>query len=167
VWYQLVPTLSGDSVQLGAIELEWQRSLMEGEKDICYPVRTRITIPSLKVNTAPFTVKIDVPPFAVVGNITLFSILIHNHTDVLQEFTLAIKETNAFLFSGDKQSTFSIHPHSSHTIKHNLLPTTAGRQPLPHFQVISKRLGKELPQTKQTRYIFINPGHWINKTTVN
>jgi hypothetical protein len=85
------------------------------------------------------------------------SILIHNHTDLLQDFSLIVNESSAFIFSGDRQATFSIHPHSFHIIKQNLLPLVAGKQQLPHIQIIPKRFNKELAQTKQARYIFINP----------
>lgn len=98
----------------------------------------------------------DVPSFAVVGGVTPLTINIFNHTELLQEFSLTVNENTSFLFSGDKETSFVIHPQSSHIIKHSLIPLVAGRQPLPHFQLISKRLNEELPQTKQ-RYIFVNP----------
>jgi hypothetical protein len=102
-------------------------------------------------------IHLDVPPFATVGSVTAANILIVNHTELLQEFSLSVTENNAFLFSGEKLSSFFIQPNSSYTLKHNLIPLTAGRQPLPHFQIHSKRNNTELAQTKQIRYIFISP----------
>jgi len=66
--------------------------------------------------------------------------------------------SEVFLISGDRQTSFAIHPHSTHVIKHNLLPIVAGNHLRPHFQIISKRLLKELSQTKyDERYIFVRP----------
>jgi hypothetical protein len=98
-----------------------------------------------------------VPPFAVVGAVIPISVSIYNNTENLQEFALSIGENTSFLFAGDKFCNFFIHPFSSYSIKHNLVALSAGRQVLPHFQISSKRYNFELVQTKQTRYIFINP----------
>jgi len=101
---------------------------------------------------------IDSPPYAVAGSLIPFTIAIQNHTDLLQEFSLNVHENPSFLFSGEKQSTsFNIHPRSSYVLKHNLLPLSSGKQQLPYFQITSKRFQKELPQTKQPHFIFINP----------
>jgi hypothetical protein len=94
----------------------------------------------------------------MVGKVTSLTIRIHNHTDRPQEFSLTVSDpTSAFLFSGEKQSSFFVQPHSAHLLKHNLIPLYPGRQQLPHFMVISKRIGKELLQTKQQRFLFVNP----------
>jgi len=66
--------------------------------------------------------------------------------------------SDVFLISGDRQTNFSIHPHSSYVIRHNLLPMVAGNHLRPHVQIISKRFNKELPQTRfDERFIFVRP----------
>jgi len=151
-WYSLVSSVSGDEVSLGKIRVQWRRpaSLLSSFFEISIPV--------IKISTAPFSVKIDSPPYAVAGSLIPFTIAIQNHTDLLQEFSLNVHENPSFLFSGEKQSTsFNIHPRSSYVLKHNLLPLSSGKQQLPYFQITSKRFQKELPQTKQPHFIFINP----------
>jgi len=156
IWYELIPSLSGENVELGQIQLQWKR-LDTSSSSSSSITNSIIFIPTLKITEAPFSAKIEVPPFAVVGSVTPFIVLIHNHTEQLQEFVLSVTENSSFLFSGDKHCSFSIHGYSSFTLKHNLIPLIAGRQLLPHFQITSKRFSSELIQTKQSRYIFISP----------
>jgi len=63
---------------------------------------------------------------------------------------------DAYLISGDRQQTFTVLPQSTYTIYHQLLPIMAGNLPMPYFQVISKRYGKELPQTRNDEsFLFV------------
>lgn len=118
---------------------------------------SKLPIPPLIINVSPFSVKIDVPSVSVVGTLIPLTISITNHTELLQEFAVTVKENTHFLFSGDKTGTFCVHPNASFNFRHNLVPLTAGRQPLPQYEIISKRFNKELSQTKQIQHIFIKP----------
>ncbi len=54
IWYELVPSVSGENVDLGAVELSWKRV----EQHAGGPTTSVITIPSMKISTAPFSAKI-------------------------------------------------------------------------------------------------------------
>lgn len=63
----------------------------------------------------------EVAPYSVVGLPTQLTVTITNQTDVLQEFSLNVKENNTtFVFAGERESTFAVHPASSKSIKHTL-----------------------------------------------
>ena len=85
------------------------------------------------------------------------SITIHNHTGYLQEFALTVKESDSFMVAGMRSSAFRIPPSKETRLRFTLLPLVAGRHPLPHFHVLSKRYDKELPQTKLKRFVYVQP----------
>ncbi|PRP75617.1 hypothetical protein PROFUN_07983 [Planoprotostelium fungivorum] len=160
VWYKLLPSTGGDNIPLGSVQLTWQRT--ESLESSPVPVIANLEVPDTKISTAPFSIRFDNPSSTVLGHLFSYMIELHNHTDTLQEFGLSVGDNGAFLFAGDKQlSSLSIHPHRSTVLRYNLLPLSAGRQPLPAIHITSKRLGKELPQTKQPRYIFVSPSKGI------
>eukprot|EP01102_Stenamoeba_stenopodia_P018996 TRINITY_DN7057_c0_g1_i1.p1 TRINITY_DN7057_c0_g1~~TRINITY_DN7057_c0_g1_i1.p1 ORF type:complete len:1102 (-),score=294.74 TRINITY_DN7057_c0_g1_i1:121-3426(-) len=161
VWFNLQSSLAGNEVSLGTFRLEWKRKRPHGEdekqNEAHIKIVTETLIPPLKIVRAPFSTVVEAPPHGVVGVPFTFMVEITNHTHRVEDFTLSVKENDAFLFAGTRQSTFKILPLSCYTFKHNLLPITAGKVPLPNFQVTSKRFSRELTGTKQSRYVFIRP----------
>ncbi|EFA83918.1 DUF1683 family protein [Heterostelium album PN500] len=168
-WFNLIPLITGESLSLGSLNIEWSRkSSSNNDNASSSPKITSslpIQLPHMRIATNPFVTHVKVPASGTVGVPITHSISIYNNTNFLQEFDLLVINApsfggsdSPFLFSGDKNSTFSIHPESTHEIKHVLLPLVAGKHPLPHFKIASKRFNKELPKTKNpNEFLFIKP----------
>jgi len=151
VWFQVTPLISGNAVEIGQLRIYWRRDSFEAE----HVTETLVPLPALKIQRTPFSTVVDTPAHGLLGHALPFTVVITNHTHFLQDFQVTVKDTDAFLFAGTRQSLFKILPNSSYKIKYNLVPLTSGRVALPHFQIISKRFDKELPGTKQKRFVFI------------
>ncbi|EAL63853.1 DUF1683 family protein [Dictyostelium discoideum AX4] len=160
-WFNLIPLVISESISFGSFIIEWRRKGQSSKIISTLPIQ----LPYIRTTPNPFLAKVHVPSFGIVGQPLTQSIIIKNNTNFLQEFDLQVINPPSygnsdipFFFSGDKQSTFSIHPDSTHEIKHILLPLVAGKLNLPHFKIISKRFNKELSKTKNTNnFIFVKP----------
>eukprot|EP01132_Coremiostelium_polycephalum_P010272 gene10272-12599_t len=162
-WFNLIPLITGESISLGVLYIEWRRK--NSNTISILPIQ----LPHVRITTNPFITNISTPSFGVVGIPLLHTITIKNNTNFLQEFDLLIIPSHGtseapFLYSGDKVGSFSIHPDSTHEIKHVLLPLLAGKHPLPHFKISSKRFNKELPKTKNSNnFLFVKPNlEWVS-----
>ncbi|KYQ89761.1 DUF1683 family protein [Tieghemostelium lacteum] len=158
-WFSLIPLITGESLSFGQLIVEYRRLNSQVVN------RLPIQLPPVRVTINPFITTIQVPSQGVVGAPLQHCISIRNNTNFLQEFELIVVNPPSygstdvpFFFSGEKVSSFMIHPECNHEIKHTLLPLVAGKHPLPHFKITSKRFNKELPKTKNTNnYLFIKP----------
>ncbi|EGC32760.1 hypothetical protein DICPUDRAFT_155255 [Dictyostelium purpureum] len=167
-WFNLVPLLISESISFGNFVIEWKRKGANVNQISILP----IALPHVRTTSNSFITNVEVAQFGVVGVPFIQTITIQNNTHFLQEFELVVINSPSygnsdmpFFFSGDKQSSFSIHPDSTHEIKHVLLPLVAGKLILPHFKIISKRFNKELAKTKNVNsFIFIKPNlEWISQ----
>ncbi|EGG14687.1 DUF1683 family protein [Cavenderia fasciculata] len=165
-WFNLIPLITGESLSLGSLTIYWRRKVKGNDQDDKSIVsQLPILLPHMRITTNPFITNVNVPSYGVVGVPLAHSIVITNNTNFLQEFELLVTNPASyggsdapFLFAGDRVGTFSIHPESTHEIRHVLLPLVAGKHPLPHFKITSKRFNKELPKTKNTNeFLFVKP----------
>ena len=74
----------------------------------------------------------------------------------VEQFSLNVAESEAFLFAGFKQSSFSVLPEGTHTVSLRLVPVNPGRCFLPRVVVISKRNDREI-FTSESRSVFVLP----------
>eukprot|EP01116_Phalansterium_solitarium_P006941 TRINITY_DN1937_c0_g1_i2.p1 TRINITY_DN1937_c0_g1~~TRINITY_DN1937_c0_g1_i2.p1 ORF type:complete len:1217 (+),score=224.88 TRINITY_DN1937_c0_g1_i2:112-3762(+) len=137
VWYELQPLVHGERLELGHVTIVWSRHktgqlppLGLGEESEGQAVSISIPMPVLNIQMAPLSATVEVPSFAVVGTVMPLSVTVHNHTDLLQELTLNVHDTAAFLFSGDKRLAFSVFPHSDHRFRYHLLPLVGTELPV-------------------------------------
>ncbi|GAM28614.1 hypothetical protein SAMD00019534_117900 [Acytostelium subglobosum LB1] len=159
-WFNLIPMVTGESLSLGTLTIEWSR---KGADKVTSHLP--IPLPHMRITTNAFITQVKAPAYGVVGMPMSHVISIQNNTNFLQEFDLLVINApsfggcdSPFLFSGDKVSSFAIHPESIYEIKHVLVPLVAGKHPLPHFKISSKRFNKELPKTKNSNeFLFIKP----------
>ncbi|KAF2077555.1 hypothetical protein CYY_001173 [Polysphondylium violaceum] len=165
VWFNIIPLITGESISLGTLLIEWRR------KSGSIVSKLPIPLPHTRITTNPFHTDVVVPSHGVVGEPLSHIIKISNNTNFLQEFDLVVINPPSFgssdipfYFSGDRSSSFSVHPESTYEIKHILLPLVAGKHPLPHFKITSKRFNKELAKTQNANFLFIKPNlEWVNK----
>eukprot|EP01133_Synstelium_polycarpum_P008031 gene8031-9435_t len=165
-WFNLIPLITGDSLSLGTLSIEWSR-LTGSSRDKSKKIISTLPIqlPHMRITTNPFVTTVSLPPFGIVGEPLTHVISIYNNTNFLQEFDLLVinppsygASDSPFLFAGDKITSFAIHPESVYEVRHLLLPLIAGKHPLPHFKIASKRFNKELPKTKNpNEFLFVKP----------
>jgi hypothetical protein len=81
---------------------------------------------SVKVCQSSLYAEAKLPPYAVAR--TPFGVVYHltNRTDIVQEFTLAMESSEAFMLSGNKQQHFKIPPGSTYDLNYVLYPLLAG-----------------------------------------
>jgi hypothetical protein len=87
-----------------------------------------------------------------------------NHTSQLQELSVKVKDTGAFVLGGLRQGNVVVLPRSSKTLHMTLVPLVAGRLPIPHFHIISRRFDKEVRACTIERRPFmrvIAPAHLL------
>eukprot|EP01103_Thecamoeba_quadrilineata_P005033 TRINITY_DN14889_c0_g1_i1.p1 TRINITY_DN14889_c0_g1~~TRINITY_DN14889_c0_g1_i1.p1 ORF type:complete len:1082 (+),score=250.15 TRINITY_DN14889_c0_g1_i1:7-3252(+) len=170
IWFCLSSSVIGDLINVGTCCIEWDRqeSLMpsstnereDGQNQEAttgpQPIKLETVIQPIKVTRSPFSVTMDVPPQGEQGAPLQATLSVRNHTPRIEEFSLVVNESESFQFGGSRVSSFSILPASIYVLSFLLVPIKPGRVPLPSFQIVSKRFGKELPGIKH-HFIFIKP----------
>lgn len=67
-----------------------------------------ITMPTIRVESTPVSVEMQLPAHGWVRTPMAVSYLIRNHTDELLELELSMEASEYFMFAGHKQVTLSL-----------------------------------------------------------
>jgi len=154
IWYEVVPLVNGVSVEMGSIKVKWNR--LENNSTVFN--QTKLIIPPIEINNSPYSMKILVPTFGIVGTLFPYNVEVVNNTDLMQEFKLTVKESSAFLLGGKKEDCFSVLPYSTRTLRLDCFALIAGRQPLPLISVVSVKENRELsPNLNKLLFLLIKP----------
>ncbi|XP_069669154.1 trafficking protein particle complex subunit 11 [Periplaneta americana] len=121
---------SDQPVALGVYTLKWKR---EGSKG--FVTSSSVTMPTVRVESAPLYVEMNLPAHGWVRTPMAVSYHIHNHTTRLLELELSMEASDAFMFAGHKQLQLRILPESVHKLDYNLYPLLSGLVALPRLKL--------------------------------
>lgn len=122
---------SDQPVALGVYTLKWKR---EGSKGLV--TSSSVTLPTVRVDSTPLYVEMNLPAHGWVRTPMAVSYYIHNYTAYLLELELSMEASDAFMFAGHKQMQLRILPESVHKMDYNLYPLLSGLVALPRLKLI-------------------------------
>ncbi|RUP43449.1 Gryzun, putative trafficking through golgi-domain-containing protein [Jimgerdemannia flammicorona] len=133
-------------VRVGTLVITWRRHSDDVNDDAQSAERlplskTVVDVPNLEFIKNELALIADIPPEAHVGEPFTLTYTVHNPTLLLVELAATIELTDAFVFSGYKQTAFRVLPLSSTRFHYNCYPILTGRVKLPRFKVVVKKEG--------------------------
>lgn len=156
--FSVVPPSESPRLELGHVCLRWARDAGSGGgggADSAVVVRQKL--PEVKVEKPPLVVKVECPPYAVLGDPLTFHVRVQNQTGLLQEIKYALGDSQSFVFSGPHQDKVSVLPRSEHTVSHKVVPLGSGPQRLPQVNVTSVRYSAKVSASAAASTVFVFP----------
>ncbi|CAA6661611.1 unnamed protein product [Spirodela intermedia] len=120
-------------------------------------VVVRQKLPEVKVEKPPLVVKLEFPPYAVLGDPLTFHVKVQNQTSFLQEIKYSLGDSQSFVFSGPHQDKASVLPRSEHVVSHKVVPLGSGPQRLPHVNVTAVRYSAKVSASAAASTVFVFP----------
>eukprot|EP01137_Pigoraptor_chileana_P004946 Opistho-2@47332 len=150
-----VPDVPMPGTQLGTFVIHWRRTKGTPGIDPSTTFKTELQLPSVAVESAPFSVVSRVPAYGRVNTIVPVMYTIRNNTAQVQDLELAMEPSDAFMFSGFKSTRIRILPRSSRSVPYNLFPLGPGLSQLPTLRIRARRYEHEVPRRRKPSHIYI------------
>ena len=125
----MLPQLDSQTITPGRFVLAWSRR----NTDIVN--QTVFDLPSLKLSRASLYVDCVLPPYGVLRSSLTAIYTFHNRTQEVQQFLLNTEPSDAFMFSGPKQSHIKLFPLDSYQLRLVIYPLVCGMSPLPKLKI--------------------------------
>ncbi|CAA7397987.1 unnamed protein product [Spirodela intermedia] len=157
-FFSVVPPSESPGLELGHVCLRWTRDAGSGGgggADSAVVVRQKL--PEVKVEKPPLVVKLEFPPYAVLGDPLTFHVKVQNQTSFLQEIKYSLGDSQSFVFSGPHQDKASVLPRSEHVVSHKVVPLGSGPQRLPHVNVTAVRYSAKVSASAAASTVFVFP----------
>ncbi|CAO3690739.1 unnamed protein product [Umbelopsis ramanniana] len=146
-------TATKAAAHFGALVITWRRvSNIHEEMPLC---QTSIPFPPFSFSSTEIRVHRDHPSELYIGEPFVLSYTITNPTSQFAELQAQIEVSDAFVFSGYKQTKFRVLPYSSQTFKYHCHPILAGHVRLPRLKVDFSNNG-EVPATADA-IVYVKP----------
>uniref|UniRef100_A0A1D1ZC40 Trafficking protein particle complex subunit 11 n=1 Tax=Anthurium amnicola TaxID=1678845 RepID=A0A1D1ZC40_9ARAE len=154
--FSVVPKIESPNLVMGSVCLRGRRDLdPTGGSNSGFLVQQKL--PDVKVEKPPLVLRIECPPYAVLGVPFTFYVRVQNQTNLLQEINYLLGDSQSFVFSGAHHDTTSILPKSECIINYKVVPLGSGSQQLPQLTVTSIRYSARLHPSVAASTIFIFP----------
>ncbi|KAI3450924.1 hypothetical protein Pfo_007589 [Paulownia fortunei] len=158
--FTVVPNINCTKLKIGTVSLRWQRDSRVGEQFHSCATESQVTkhrLPDVNVELPPLVVSLECPPHAILGNPFMYSVKIHNHTELLQEIKCSISDSQSFVSSGPHSDTIFVLPSSAHVLSYMLVPLGSGSLQLPRVNVTSGRYSAGLQPSTASSIVFVYP----------
>lgn len=136
--------LSGLDVQelvVGKYTLKWCREGNETQSHLAST--TSFELPTIPVHLSSIFVSCDHPAFGIARSPFTLTYNLFNRTEKVQEYTLTIETSEAFMMSGNKQLSLKVIPMQKHSLSYVLYPLVAGDNvSLPTLRLKSTRVAQ-------------------------
>ncbi|TRY69565.1 hypothetical protein TCAL_07632 [Tigriopus californicus] len=136
--------LSGLDVQelvVGKYTLKWCREGNEAQPHLAST--TSFELPTVPVHLSSIFVSCDHPAFGRARSPFTLTYNLFNRTEKVQEYTLTIETSEAFMMSGNKQLSLKVFPMRTHSLSYILYPLVAGDNvTLPTLRLSSARVAQ-------------------------
>ncbi|GAB5589072.1 hypothetical protein Unana1_03972 [Umbelopsis nana] len=149
-------TASKRPVDFGALIIKWRRvSHVHEEMPLC---QTSIAFPPLSFSSTEIRVHREHPSEIYIGEALVLSYTITNPTSQFAELQAQIEVSDAFVFSGYKQTKFRVLPYSSQIFQYHCHPILAGHVRLPRLKVeASNGSSGEVTGTTTDAIVYVKP----------
>jgi len=132
----LISQLESESVQLGKYHMSWARK--SSPKVINDSV---FELPRVKVIRSFLSLRCMLPPFGIIRTPAELIYELKNKTDLLQEYSLTMDASEAFMFSGPKQVRTKVFPRETSKVRFLLYPLITGTLTLPKLRILPLTAG--------------------------
>ena len=120
---------------MGKYVIKWSR------EDSSFSTTSTFELSNVKVCLSSLFAMATMPAFGTVRTPLTLSYSVYNRTDKVQEYSLSIEPSEAFMMSGNKQLHFKILPERSYSLSYVLYPLLAGENvALPTIKLVSTRV---------------------------
>ncbi|CAG8671699.1 3712_t:CDS:10, partial [Acaulospora morrowiae] len=126
------------SVDIGLLDIQWKRKQSIEHVDAPF-TETTTMVPQLQRHESDLSAIIEIPPNPVVGKIFTLTYKITNWSSAPIEIYVTVEVNDAFVFSGYKQTHFSVDSFSTYFFKVNCFPLIPGKIRLPRAKMAQIR----------------------------
>ncbi|XP_073270024.1 uncharacterized protein [Primulina huaijiensis] len=158
--FTVIPKVNSSKLNIGMVCLRWQRDLKPGDEVHSWATVSQVTklrLPDVNVELPPLVVSLECPPHAILGNPFIYSVKVHNQTELLQEIKYTLADSQSFVSSGPHSDTIYILPRSAHLLRYMLVPLGLGSQQLPRVSVTSVRYSAGFQPSTVSSVVFVYP----------
>nr|XP_002122142.1 trafficking protein particle complex subunit 11-like [Ciona intestinalis] len=148
------------SFLIGSCTFEWSRFESENPAQ---KVTLQRKLPSILVKSSPVSITAAVPAFGHLRQKLTITYSLKSHISEPQTIEISCEGSDAFMFSGTKNSTGFLAPGEAHNYSYNFFPLAIGYQELPRFMVSctkhaeDEKAAQKVDQYPQNRFIFVKP----------
>lgn len=154
--YSIIPKAVSPRFEIGTVHYKWSRDQSFGVGNAA-EVRTKYKVPDVNVEKAPFVVCLECPSHATLSIPFLFFVRIRNQTNLLQEITYSLTDSQSFVLCGPHKGSTAILPNSEAVLSYNFVPLTSGQQQLPRVTISSERYSARLHPSVTASSVFVFP----------
>ncbi|KAK2977149.1 hypothetical protein RJ640_027762, partial [Escallonia rubra] len=159
--FSVIPEAKFLKLNTGILLLRWRRDFgLEEHSPIsttAAEVLTRHRLPDINVESSPLVARLESPPHAILGNPFTHCVIIHNHTQLLQEIKVSIADSQSFVLSGPHNDTIFVLPKFEHILGYKLVPLSSGLQQLPRVTLTSVRYSAAFQPSVAASTVFVFP----------
>ncbi|GAU35518.1 hypothetical protein TSUD_155490 [Trifolium subterraneum] len=170
--FSVSSNMNTSKLKLGTVCLRWRRDLGVGEKcastaTLSSWVVTKEKLPDKNVELPPLIVRMECPPYAILGDPFTYYIRILNQTQLLQEIKYSLADAQSFVLCGYHNDTVYVLPKSEHIVSYKLVPLASGMQQLPKFSMTSVRYSAAYQPSNSSNSVFVFPSKPNFKTAAS
>ncbi|KAH7514811.1 hypothetical protein FEM48_Zijuj11G0130200 [Ziziphus jujuba var. spinosa] len=157
--FSIIPKTNSSKIGLGNVCLRWRRDsgLDEQSGTTVNSVLTKQKLPDVNLEVSPLVLRLDCPPYAILGEPFTYFIEIQNQTQLLQEVKFSLADAQSFVMSGSHNDTVFVLPKSVHVLSYKLVPLASGVQQLPRFTLTSVRYSAGFQPSIAASTLFVFP----------
>ncbi|KAF3447851.1 hypothetical protein FNV43_RR08557 [Rhamnella rubrinervis] len=157
--FSIIPKMDSPKIRLGSVCVRWSRDCGVEEQSgaTVTSVLTKQKLPDVDLELSPLVLRMECPPYAILGEPFTYFIKVQNQTQLLQEVKFSLSDAQSFVMSGSHNDTLFVLPKSEHIISYKLVPLASGVQQLPRFTATSVRYSAAFQPSLAASTLFVFP----------
>ena len=117
-------------MQLGKFHLHWKRKSSDVVNEAVFELQ------SFKVNRTFLALSCSLPPYGILRTPAEACYYLENRTSLMQEYSLTMEPSDAFMFSGPRQLRVKVFPRDRSTVRYVFYPLITGNLHLPKLKIL-------------------------------
>lgn len=157
--FSIIPKVDSPKVRLGSVCVRWSRAsgVEEPSGATLTSILTKQRLPDAELELPPLVLKMECPPYAILGEPFTYFVKVQNQTQLLQEVKFSLSDAQSFVMSGLHNDAVFVLPKSEHIISYKLVPLASGVQQLPRFSATSVRYSAAFQPSVAASTLFVFP----------